>query len=687
MKPNGMAWSKPNDDGLQRRGLLKLGTLASAATAVVTLSGPVASRAQAAAPTEISQFTYIPSTDKGVAFGVATLDSGSKLPLNQIPDLSNSYAPATVDGKEPIRKGTLTVDARDYGVQADGTTDDTPYWMDAITSAWAGTIAASATVTILAPPGVTIVSGIDTLSRVSIKGHSRGTTIKLKAGSNRPVIRTSSAATQGTYIGNLTIDGNKAEQAGGVSHGIHLNNSQEAINPSFIKYASDAFHIIDDLLIANCDGSGIKTDGRGETQINRVRSLSNTRYGFHINSFDTWLTDTSAGMNSLDGYYVTMPNVALTSCKGFMNRNGIRMEGSHVRGCVVNGFIAQGNYEHGVSLIQVTDSFIEAVSFDNNYGSVTGTVWSGLAASGARRNRIILNSYRNEKPTSQVAALYLTPSSSENIIDVTTDGVLPLHVSGSNLRGNSIRTTSTSGFAIDTFSASYIPNLSDGNTRQITLTANMMLNAPTGPIVEGQTLTFLFTQDATGKRTLTWGPSWMQKHWQPCPAANSTSVVTWQYCGGVWVIASGSHAEPPGVVTDTFAASYWPDTSTGYTRAMTLTGILTVNRPTTAVNGQVLTFIFTQDAIGGRTISWGSGWVQKWWQPSQAANAISSVRWIYWGGNWNFIGGTYRQAAAPTIDRSVVDAIYGREEQAVIASLRTAVSTLTAAMKANGILS
>jgi hypothetical protein len=215
----------------------------------------------------------------------------------------------------------------------------------------------------------------------------------------------------------------------------------------------------------------------------------------------------------------------------------------------------------------------------------------------------------------------------------------------------------------------------------------MTLNAPTGNITEGQTLTFIFTQDATGGRTLTWGSGWVNKNWQPTSAANSTSVITWQYWGGSWVIAAGTYAEPAGVITDTFAASYTPDTTTGYTRAMTLTGAITVNRPTLAVNGQVLTFIFTQDATGGRAVTWGAGWIEKSWQPAQAANAVSSVRWIYWAGNWHLLGGTYPQAAAPTVNQTAVSATYGTNEQTVLQSVQTGLTTVVAALKANGLLS
>lgn len=75
-----------SEDGVQRRNLLKFGTLASAATTASALSALAAVRAEAA---EVNaSTTYIPNTEKGAASGVATLDQKSKVPIAQIPDLS-----------------------------------------------------------------------------------------------------------------------------------------------------------------------------------------------------------------------------------------------------------------------------------------------------------------------------------------------------------------------------------------------------------------------------------------------------------------------------------------------------------------------------------------------------------------------------------------------------------------------
>lgn len=98
--------SSLGSDGIvKRRGLLRLGTLATAISGASALSGLSAGRAQAsgqlipcqvqaAAPSGDLSATYVRVADKGAASGVATLDSGSKVPVAQVPDLSRTYAQA-----------------------------------------------------------------------------------------------------------------------------------------------------------------------------------------------------------------------------------------------------------------------------------------------------------------------------------------------------------------------------------------------------------------------------------------------------------------------------------------------------------------------------------------------------------------------------------------------------------------
>jgi hypothetical protein len=97
------------DVGVKRRGMLRLGSLITAFTGASAISALSASSAHAGPGDKNPPTSYVPTAEKGVASGVATLDLESKIPTVQLPDLSATYAPA---GKtvyvESFRDGSRT---------------------------------------------------------------------------------------------------------------------------------------------------------------------------------------------------------------------------------------------------------------------------------------------------------------------------------------------------------------------------------------------------------------------------------------------------------------------------------------------------------------------------------------------------------------------------------------------------
>jgi hypothetical protein len=64
------------------------------------------------------------------------------------------------------------------------------------------------------------------------------------------------------------------------------------------------------------------------------------------------------------------------------------------------------------------------------------------------------------------------------------------------------------GFGTIAYAATITPNCDNYNTLDVgTLTGNIQVDNPTGTPVDGQTLVLIFTQDATGGRTVTLGTS------------------------------------------------------------------------------------------------------------------------------------------------------------------------------------
>lgn len=99
---------------LRRRGILRFGTLVTALSGASAIAAVSASGAAAAPGDKNPPNTYVPLSEKGTASGVATLDAASRIPPDQVPDLSSMYEPQLVNGQRAVRKDELFVRAEDY---------------------------------------------------------------------------------------------------------------------------------------------------------------------------------------------------------------------------------------------------------------------------------------------------------------------------------------------------------------------------------------------------------------------------------------------------------------------------------------------------------------------------------------------------------------------------------------------
>lgn len=90
----------------------------------------------------------------------------------------------------------------------------------------------------------------------------------------------------------------------------------------------------------------------------------------------------------------------------------------------------------------------------------------------------------------------------------------------------------------------------------------------------------------------------------------------------------------PHIRTMTYAATLAPVvTSSDLTLRVTLTGNTTVSAPTQGQAGDRLTFAFTQDATGGRTVSWNAAFKTSW-TPTTTANKVNVITFTYDGTSW-----------------------------------------------------
>lgn len=88
------------------------------------------------------------------------------------------------------------------------------------------------------------------------------------------------------------------------------------------------------------------------------------------------------------------------------------------------------------------------------------------------------------------------------------------------------------------------------------------------------------------------------------------------------------------VLSPTASGTVTPDPSLASFYQITMpAGNITIANPATSAVGQMLTFEFTQDGTGGRTITWGSKLLTAQ-QPTPAASAVSLMQFWFDGTNW-----------------------------------------------------
>ncbi len=90
-----------------------------------------------------------------------------------------------------------------------------------------------------------------------------------------------------------------------------------------------------------------------------------------------------------------------------------------------------------------------------------------------------------------------------------------------------------------------------------------------------------------------------------------------------------------------YAATVTPDPYQATTWVVgTLTGAVTIANPATGHRGAELLLVLTQDATGGRTVTWGSAFKVPAGAASTTASAVSTVRFVSDGTNWLCTGST-----------------------------------------------
>lgn len=125
---------------------------------------------------------------------------------------------------------------------------------------------------------------------------------------------------------------------------------------------------------------------------------------------------------------------------------------------------------------------------------------------------------------------------SENSVRAASGQFYPMVVD------NEAGISADAGLEVVTYAATITPIVHSGDTKYCTLTGNVIVNAPTGGAIRGKRLTFIFVQDGTGGRTVTWNAAFsgMTALTSAQSAAGGTAAWEVVYDGSAWKQVSTS---------------------------------------------------------------------------------------------------------------------------------------------------
>lgn len=434
-----------------------------------------------------------------------------------------------------------TFDVRDYGAVGDGTTDDTTAVQAAITAA-----SAAGGGQVLLPEGTWIVSGITLPSKVQLVGVGWSSILKLKSASNGPVVRNAALGTEWVGIFNLCIDGNTSGQSSD-SPGIKFDHTG-GDTPGTFTFA-DPHHLVSDVLVRNVRGHGVHLDVKAsETRLRNVVVHTATKHGFYLAWGDNFLSDCTAIETGQDGFHLTsaVGSTRLVACKSFYCGTAMASatdqgHGFHIAGSrnQLSACEAQDNYGHGFSIVG-NNNVIDTALSDSN-GQYAGlTTASGVYLKNAQYNTVHVIAGNRDAFTRQDYGAYLdfaTGSCYGNKIRITPFGTTGFGVNvwsvgtGTN---NQVEIGASGGMARTGTGVALDAAL--GTVGYFILTANVTIDhvANRWP---GMVVTYVFQQDGTGGRTVTWGASGAYKvpaGWSPVTTANKTNSITFMFDGLVY---------------------------------------------------------------------------------------------------------------------------------------------------------
>lgn len=294
-----------------------------------------------------------------------------------------------------IDTGGQVYNVKSYGALGNGVANDTAAIQSALDAAYAaggGTVYLPAATYIVNPN-----PGLQVKTNVVLRGAGPASILKLINGSTRNDNIVKSESWTNSYVADLTIDGNRTNQAG--TPGAYTYTQYG------IYFGGTTNSGVQNVTVKNTTGVGIHMYNSTAAIVSSCFSSNNNYHGYEFEQTTECILSNSRGNNNLLHGVLTSPGeVAGTGAKGnsfignkFDNNSqyGIAMNAANAD---VSAFLNQGNTYLGNTIINNTQYGVnfykqDKHTFSNNY--ISGNGYFGLYAFQSSNNVITGNMFVN----------------------------------------------------------------------------------------------------------------------------------------------------------------------------------------------------------------------------------------------------------------------------------------------------
>lgn len=333
-------------------------------------------------------------------------------------------------------------------------------------------------------------------------------------------------------------------------HGIMLTPNPTSAGGT-IEEQYDPHHTLRRIHVKNCKAYGVAMWGQSTSTLDDVW-VSYADYCNFRSSYDTFMSNCVSDQGGRIGFYFRGSSTNAVNCKSFYSGNtsategwGFLLEGpsSQEEGCrTLASCNAQDNKAEGYYLRLAQRVQIQGTASSN--GTSSPGTYAAMKINGASLGTVDLvctervaspnNSQQNAIEILNTLATTTAMKIRLTHAAATGSAVGTAIKSGSTLTGGvDLSINGMGGTLAGTYAATYTPDPYQATNHLITLTGNITIAAPSNAHY-GCPLNFVFLQDATGGRTITFNAVF-KKSLTATTTANTRTSIGFIYDGTNWV--------------------------------------------------------------------------------------------------------------------------------------------------------